>query len=105
MLSVQRNSPAEGPTLRRDTIFVGTSRQAAVMRVQTRHVAGPVAARRRTLALLLLPPGRVWRGQRDRDTEVELSPKVNRTLRGELGSVRPLQTTPGELTDQNNQST
>lgn len=44
---------------------MGTPGQAAVMRVQPRHVTGPIAARSRTLALLLLPPGRVCkhRGQ------------------------------------------
>jgi len=57
------NIQALGPTLRRDPVLVGAARQAAVVRVQTRHVTRAVAARRRTLALLLLPPGRVWRGR------------------------------------------
>ena len=63
--SLQPNIQAVGPTLRRDSVFVRTPGQAAVVRVQTRHMTGPVAARRRTFALLLVPPGRVWKGHRD----------------------------------------
>lgn len=74
VFSVQCHMQAVGPTLRRDSVFVGTSRQAAVVRVQTRHVTCPVAARCRTLALLLLPPGRVWkRTESENMREVVLS--------------------------------
>lgn len=59
VFSMQHNMQAEGPTLRWDTIFVGTPRKAAVMRVQPRHMTGSVTAWSRTLALLLLSPGRV----------------------------------------------
>lgn len=40
-------------TFRRDPVLVRAPGQAAVMRVQPGHVAGPVAARGRTLALFL----------------------------------------------------
>lgn len=63
---VQHDIQAVGPTLRRDSVFVRTPGQAAVVWVQARHMTSPVTARRRTLTLLLLPPGRVWRGQRQR---------------------------------------
>lgn len=48
-----------GPTLRRDSVFVRTPGQAAVVRVQTRHMTGTVTTRRRTLTLLLLTSGRI----------------------------------------------
>lgn len=69
VLSMQHNMQAEGPTLRWDTIFVGTPRKAAVMWVQPRHMTGSVTAWSRTLALLLLSPGRVCedKGQRKLD--------------------------------------
>lgn len=73
VFSVQPNNQAVGPTLRRDSVFVRTPGQATVVRVQTRHMTGPVAARRWTFALLLVPPGRVWKGQRDEEL---LSPQV-----------------------------
>lgn len=57
--------PGSGPTLRRDSVFVRTPGQAAVMWVQTRHMTSPVTARCRTLTLLLLSSGRVWKGQRE----------------------------------------
>lgn len=62
--------PGSGPTLRRHAVLVGTAGQAAVVRVQSCHVTGTVAARRRTLALLLLSSRRVWKGHREEIEEV-----------------------------------
>lgn len=49
-----------GLTLWWHPVLVGAARQAPVVGVETRDVACPIAARGRTLTLLLVPPCRIY---------------------------------------------